>query len=132
MRFVSFSAAAQHHLALHLPWWLWALGFALFALTVVEEQQRARRKARHRAYLRSPAWNNRRRDALVRAGGRCMDCGSTRDLHVHHLTYKRHGREEARDLRVLCSRCHRKRHLDGGRIDDATDRLVGWIREKSR
>ena len=115
---------------LHLPWWAFALAAALLVLSVVEERQRAARKARHRAYLRSPEWKTRRRAALERAGGRCMDCGTTRNLHVHHLTYKRHGNELARDLRVLCSRCHRHRHRDGGRADDILDRFFGWMADR--
>jgi 5-methylcytosine-specific restriction endonuclease McrA len=124
--------AQRVSLHLHLPWWVWALGVAMLVLSVVGERQRAARKARHRAYLRSPEWKARRRDALARAGGRCMDCGTTRNLHVHHLTYKRHGNEFARDLRVLCSRCHRRRHRDGGRADDLMDRVIGWIADRQR
>ena len=115
---------------LHLPWWVWALGAVLLAFSVLEERQRAARKAKHRAYLRSPEWKARRRDALQRADGRCMDCGTTKNLHVHHLTYKRHGNELARDLRVLCSRCHRRRHRDGGRGDDVLDRFIGWVADR--
>ncbi len=113
---------------IHLPWWLWVLAAVGIAVTAFEEQQRAGRRARHHAYLKSSEWKARRGAALARAGGRCQDCGATRNLHVHHLTYKRHGREEARDLRVLCASCHRRRHRDGGRLDDVTDRFVGWLR----
>jgi 5-methylcytosine-specific restriction endonuclease McrA len=116
---------------LHLPWWVWALGAVLLVVSVIEEQQRAARKAKHRAYLRSPEWKARRNEALLRAGGRCMDCGSSKNLYVHHLTYKRHGNELARDLRVLCRRCHRKRHGEGGRSDDLFDRLIGWVADKA-
>jgi 5-methylcytosine-specific restriction endonuclease McrA len=113
--------------AIHLSWWVWALGALLLVVSAFEEQQRAARKARHRKYLRSPEWKARRKSALQRAGGRCMDCGATTNLHVRHLTYKRYGDELARDLRVLCSRCHRRRHGEGGRADDILDRLIGWI-----
>jgi 5-methylcytosine-specific restriction endonuclease McrA len=114
--------------AIHLPWWLWPLGIGLVAVRLFEERQRATRKAKHRAYLRSGEWKSRRREALALAGGRCQDCGTTERLHVHHLTYVRHGQEEMRDLRVLCSPCHRRRHRDGGRMDDLIDRLIGWLR----
>lgn len=116
---------------IHVPWWLWALVAVGVVASVVGQQDRAKRKAQHRAYLRSPEWKGRRKDALVAAGGRCQDCGATRDLHVHHLTYKRHGRELPRDLRVLCARCHRGRHR-GDHFDDRLDRLIGWARESFR
>jgi 5-methylcytosine-specific restriction endonuclease McrA len=109
---------------------MWLVAAALLALNLFERQQRAMRKTGHRAYLRSAAWKARRREAISRAGGRCRDCGSTERLHVHHLTYKRHGQEESRDLRVLCPRCHRRRHRDGGRIDDQLDRFIGWLRDQ--
>jgi hypothetical protein len=31
-------------------------------------------------------------------------------LQVHHLNYKRLGREKDRDLKVLCRRCHEFDH----------------------
>ena len=120
---------ATQTISIHLPWWLWALAAVGAVVGVIEEQQRAARKAKHRAYLKSPQWKARRKNALGRAGGRCEDCGTERNLHVHHLTYKRHGNELQRDLRVLCARCHRQRHRQGGRNDDLLDRLVGWMRE---
>lgn len=110
---------------IHLPWWMWALVAGIAVLSFVQREQRSARKARHRAYLRGAAWRQRRRAALERAGGRCMDCGSRKRLQVHHLTYKRWGNEDARDLRVLCSRCHARRHRSGGRLDDLLDRLFG-------
>lgn len=123
------AVTAAHHLAVHLPWWLYAVGVAVLALRLLDSHLRARMKERHRAYLTSPSWNRRRREALERAGHRCVDCGSGERLHVHHLTYKRHGSEPMRDLRVLCARCHRRRHQSGGRMDDRLDRLINWIRE---
>ena len=64
--------------------------------------------------LGSAEWQCTRALAIVRAGGRCQQCGSTRSLEVHHLTYERLGWEYPSDLECLCSVCHnRGRH--GGR-----------------
>lgn len=41
---------------------------------------------------------------------RCFTCGYTRDLHLHHITYNRLGRERKEDLVTLCQDCHRKVH----------------------
>jgi 5-methylcytosine-specific restriction endonuclease McrA len=100
---------------LHLAWWTWALLAAVVLLALFERERRATRRARHRAYLHSPAWRTRRQAALARAGWRCEDCGHTERLHVHHLTYRRWGHEADDDLRVLCSPCHARRHR-GGRL----------------
>jgi len=63
-------------------------------------------------YLRTGHWRNTRNKALARAQHKCEECGAKKDarLHVHHLTYKRKGKEVAGDLMVLCKECHRKRH----------------------
>jgi 5-methylcytosine-specific restriction endonuclease McrA len=57
-------------------------------------------------YLQTPEWRERRDQALDRAGYRCQVCNSGRNLHVHHRTYERRGRELPGDLTVLCSGCH--------------------------
>jgi hypothetical protein len=62
------------------------------------------------AYLNSPQWGQRRREALRRAGYRCIECGATEGLEVHHLTYERLGYERPEDLTVLCNPCHAKEH----------------------
>lgn len=61
-------------------------------------------------YLRSEAWQEKRRDAIRRAGGRCSDCLATGKLHIHHLTYDRVGNELPGDLIACCPWCHHVRH----------------------
>jgi 5-methylcytosine-specific restriction endonuclease McrA len=63
-------------------------------------------------YLKSPHWLATRKDALDYHGRKCADCGATEPLEVHHVTYKRLGREKMKDLLVLCGACHRIRHED--------------------
>ncbi len=58
------------------------------------------------SYMKSASWHARRKQALARAGNRCSWCGTSKRLHVHHKTYARLGREQPRDLQVLCYRCH--------------------------
>ena len=62
-------------------------------------------------YLRSPAWHEvkvRYRASIREA--RCQLCGSTLDLHLHHLTYDRVGEELVSDLILLCGGCHAAVH----------------------
>lgn len=61
-------------------------------------------------YLASPEWKARRLGALSRAEHKCEACASPKQLHVHHLTYKRFRNEIPEDLQVLCRNCHAKAH----------------------
>jgi hypothetical protein len=63
----------------------------------------------HDYYLSEP-WRQRRRLKLAEAGHRCEQCGAADRLQVHHLTYRRKGRERRRDLLVLCCACHGRVH----------------------
>lgn len=62
------------------------------------------------AYLNSPEWKERRREALIAADFRCQACEADEQLEVHHLTYERLGFEHPRDLMVLCNGCHAFEH----------------------
>jgi len=56
----------------------------------------------------------------------CQKCGRKYELQVHHLTYKRFGREELEDLQTLCTRCHNDIHAEEG--DKATEKMMLKIR----
>lgn len=59
------------------------------------------------SYMRSAAWDGRRRAALIAADYQCERCGAEdEELQVHHLTYARLGRELPSDLKVVCIDCH--------------------------
>jgi len=65
---------------------------------------------RYAEYLRSHEWKAKKALALDCHGRKCADCGATEPLEVHHVTYKRLGREKLKDLLILCAACHRIRH----------------------
>lgn len=76
------------------------------------EDQRERR-AQYNAYLASPAWHDRRREALAHYGQACTRCGSTGPaLDIHHRHYRTFGFESVQDLDVLCRPCHDEEHAD--------------------
>jgi 5-methylcytosine-specific restriction endonuclease McrA len=64
----------------------------------------------YNAYLRSPAWKERRRICFENAGWKCNRCGTTKKLTAHHRTYARVGRERQKDLECLCEGCHSAHH----------------------
>jgi hypothetical protein len=68
----------------------------------------------YQEYLQTEHWAKARKTALERADFKCRVCnvGDT-ELHVHHRTYQRLGREREEDLIVLCKECHSLFHEHG-------------------
>lgn len=68
----------------------------------------------YKAYINSPEWEAKKRQFKASPNyrdGRCfVCCNSGIEKHIHHLTYKRLGREKLGDLRVLCAVCHAAAH----------------------
>ncbi len=69
---------------------------------------RDRHSLTYELYLASPIWRFRRKLWIAQAGGRCERCGSRHELTIHHLNYKRLGRERRSDIQVLCWDCHQE------------------------
>ena len=66
-------------------------------------------------YLKSDYWKRRRTEFKSKTWRRCYICHAKTDLQVHHKRYKRNGKsilfkEEHRDFRLLCGRCHSAVH----------------------
>lgn len=66
--------------------------------------------ADYNSYLQTPEWRTKRAKVLRRAGGMCEGCGEAPATIVHHLTYKRVGREMLFDLVAVCPACHDALH----------------------
>ena len=64
-----------------------------------------------RRYLRSQAWQEKRRAVHRRSGGVCEDCGRHPVTQIYHVSYDRIGDELLVDLLGLCGPCHRERHV---------------------
>jgi len=62
-------------------------------------------------FLLTGYWNAIRSQKKKIENG-CQNCGSHKNLEVHHLTYINHGNEHNHldDLKVLCTECHAKEH----------------------
>ncbi len=70
----------------------------------------ADRRAAYRAYLQSETWQEKRELVLARDHGWCQGCFKRPATEVHHLTYKRFGRELVFDLVSVCDACHNQIH----------------------
>jgi 5-methylcytosine-specific restriction endonuclease McrA len=52
-----------------------------------------------------------RRRVLERDGWRCQNCGSTKDLHMHHIEKRsKLGDDDLDNLITLCATCHQRQH----------------------
>lgn len=82
-------------------------------------------------YINSAAWERRKVAYYAKHPRRCRACGTTQDIHLHHHTYKRLGREHDDDLIPLCQphhdavhRLHRSVDFTGT-ITEATRHVIG-------
>jgi predicted transcriptional regulator len=61
-------------------------------------------------YLLSDEWKDKANKVKERDGNQCVQCGSDKQLEVHHLTYDNIYEEPLEDLVTLCHTCHEKEH----------------------
>jgi 5-methylcytosine-specific restriction endonuclease McrA len=72
---------------------------------------RSRMLNQHKQYLDTDTWKGKREMVLLRDNYTCTICGKYGgELHVHHKSYKRHGKERITDLITVCKKCHKKFH----------------------
>lgn len=70
------------------------------------------RQKRARRARNSARWQQARALAKQRDGNRCVSCGATEELQVHHIVRLEDGGAEfdLNNLRTLCVGCHGQRH----------------------
>lgn len=63
-------------------------------------------------FLNSKYWNAVRNLVLKRDKFKCVICSETKNLQIHHNTYKNHFNEHKHlgDLMTLCKECHKQHH----------------------
>jgi 5-methylcytosine-specific restriction endonuclease McrA len=62
-------------------------------------------------YLQSDHWKEfRKKYYRSRKRKSCTLCKSRNDIHLHHITYNRLGREQLNDVIPLCGECHELIH----------------------
>lgn len=64
------------------------------------------------AYLQTSIWKEKKELVHKRDGYACVDCGNTKHLDCHHLTYENLGDESLDELVTLCRSCHKLKHPD--------------------
>lgn len=70
----------------------------------------------HRLRLAPEDYRELCKKVLERDNWRCQNCGSLRQLQVHHCEFRSHsGSDIEENLTTLCERCHRQAHRRYGR-----------------
>jgi len=64
----------------------------------------------YHAYIKSPAWAQRRQQYFSKFGRACAKCGTTRRTQLHHIVYSARGREKDKHLSPLCRSHHDEFH----------------------
>lgn len=68
----------------------------------------------HKVYIKSKMWRRKRKFILNKRGAKCEVCKFSpkkhSELHLHHKTYRRWGKESQDDLQILCVNCHNDLH----------------------
>lgn len=82
----------------------------LIARETLNFEPEPRPLSRYQRYLQSAEWKIFRLSVIAKRGRYCQDCGSSRDVQLHHLTYERLGHERPEDVRLLCDTCHQIEH----------------------
>ncbi len=61
-------------------------------------------------YLTSEHWTNLRREKLEATNYTCEQCGTSKNLQIHHLHYRSLWYESLEELKTLCKNCHEREH----------------------
>lgn len=67
-------------------------------------------KTAYKKYLQGDHWEEFKKLIFEWRGRKCQLCQSQRKLQVHHMTYKRRGKEDPRDVLIVCDSCHKFIH----------------------
>ena len=72
--------------------------------------EHVKNSSEYQAYLNSNEWQETRQRIFKRDNFRCVLCGCSKNLQVHHITYENLGEEKDADLVTFCDKCHNSIH----------------------
>lgn len=84
----------------------------LFELELLDKKrsEKVRSSKEYEEYIKSNEWQETRQRIFKRDNYRCVKCGASKNLQVHHITYENLGVEKDADLVTLCEKCHNGTH----------------------
>lgn len=69
-------------------------------------------KERYFIYLQSDHWIRFKENYYKKHPRICFQCGTNKNIQLHHITYVRMGRERDCDVTPLCDNCHNELHRE--------------------
>jgi len=85
---------------------------------------------KYKVYIKSGAWKRRKAQYYQTHPKQCVACKNVYRVGLHHINYKRVGRELDEDLVALCWNCHGKYHGIYGVHQDNEENTYTFIDEK--
>lgn len=64
----------------------------------------------YETYIKSQRWQKKKIEFWKIHDKKCVSCGTTESIHLHHASYDRLGNESMDDLVPLCDVCHNTLH----------------------
>lgn len=61
-------------------------------------------------YIKSKHWQDKKQEYFRFHDRQCIECGSIKAIHLHHMTYEHIGNERLSELIPLCEMCHKATH----------------------
>lgn len=83
-----------------------------FRKTKIENTNIKNTNVDYHEYLKSPEWRALKNQVVKERGPNCQLCGDKEQIHLHHMSYKRLGKEDKRDLLLVCKSCHAYIHSE--------------------
>jgi hypothetical protein len=87
---------------------------------------------KYAVYILSKEWRVRCALFYKTHGHFCVACGETKNIHMHHMTYRHLGNEMDEELAPLCRDCHHEYHELYGVSNDMVETTVAFIEEKKQ
>lgn len=86
----------------------------------------------YKEYLKTDHWREVKRRYYSRNSKECRICGAKHNVHLHHKTYKRLGREYDMDLVPLCKRHHNELHEQSDDMSYLWQKTKNYVRTEKK
>ncbi len=92
-----------------------------------EREYKNRIPKKYKIYIKSKYWKLRRDKYFRELGRKCVVCGSSKYVNLHHLVYEDYGSEKNENLVVFCRFHHEEFHKEIGVKKNMVDETYQFI-----